>query len=62
MADPTFLEKRIDPRITEGAQGGSAGPLREGKGSTWEGGMRVPGIAWMPGKIKPGIKIFHEMV
>lgn len=25
MADPTFLEKRIDPRITEGAQGGPVG-------------------------------------
>jgi arylsulfatase A len=24
--------------------GGSAGPLREGKGSTWEGGWRVPAI------------------
>lgn len=35
-------------------QGGSAGLLREGKGSTWEGGMRVPAIAWWPGKIKPG--------
>ncbi|MEM0898267.1 MAG: sulfatase [Verrucomicrobiota bacterium] len=35
-------------------EGGSAGPLREGKGSTWEGGMRVPGIAWWPGTIEPG--------
>ena len=26
--------------------GGSAGLLREGKGTTWEGGMRVPAIAW----------------
>ena len=34
--------------------GGSAGLLKDGKGSTWEGGMRVPGIAWWPGKIKPG--------
>ena len=25
---------------------GSAGILRCGKGSTWEGGMRVPAIAW----------------
>ena len=33
--------------------GGSAGLLRDGKGSTWEGGMREPGIAWWPGKIKP---------
>ena len=26
--------------------GGSAGLLRDGKGTTWEGGMRVPAIAW----------------
>ncbi len=34
--------------------GGSAGPLREGKGSTWEGGMRVPGIAYWPGRVPAG--------
>ena len=33
---------------------GSAGPLRNGKGTTWEGGQRIPGIFW--GKnIKPGV-------
>ena len=31
------------------------GLLRDGKGSTWEGGMRVPGIAWMPGRILPAV-------
>jgi arylsulfatase A len=36
-------------------EGGSAGLLRDGKGSTWEGGMREPCIFWSPGNIKPGI-------
>ncbi len=36
-------------------QGGSAGLLREGKGMTWEGGMREPTIFWWPEKIKPSI-------
>lgn len=43
------------PWLIMGDQGGSAGLLRDGKGSTWEGGMRVSGIAWMPGRIKPGV-------
>ncbi len=34
--------------------GGSAGPLRSGKVSTWEGGQRVPFIAWAPGRIPAG--------
>jgi arylsulfatase A-like enzyme len=29
-------------------------PLRSIKGTVWEGGHRVPAIAWWPGKIKPG--------
>jgi arylsulfatase A-like enzyme len=36
-------------------QGGSAGPLRGAKGTTWEGGMRVPGIFWWPGTIDSGV-------
>lgn len=31
--------------------GGSAGPLRDGKGTTFEGGQRVPCIMWAPGRI-----------
>lgn len=43
------------PWLVYDDHGGSAGLLKDGKGTTWEGGMRVPGIFWMPGKIKPGV-------
>ena len=34
--------------------GGSAGPLRAGKGTTFEGGQRVPCVMWAPGNIPAG--------
>lgn len=40
--------------------GGSAGPLKEGKGTWCEGGFRVPTIIRMPGKIKPSIN--HQIM
>lgn len=33
---------------------GSSGPLREGKGSTYEGGLRVPCIVRWPGRTPAG--------
>ncbi|MFN7140701.1 MAG: sulfatase, partial [Limisphaerales bacterium] len=43
------------PWLTRGITGGSGGLLRDGKGGTWEGGMRVPAIAWWPGNIPAGV-------
>ncbi len=48
------------PWLIRRLQGGSAGLLREGKGSTWEGGMREPCIAWWPGRIQPNT-VSHEL-
>jgi arylsulfatase len=42
------------PWLWIGEQGGSAFPLRGGKGTTYEGGMRIPFIARWPGHIPAG--------
>ncbi|MBC7893688.1 MAG: sulfatase [Sphingobacteriaceae bacterium] len=42
------------PWLVMGDDAGSAGPLREGKQTTFEGGMRVPAIACWKGKIPAG--------
>jgi arylsulfatase A len=42
------------PWLSYGDHAGSAGPLREGKGTAWEGGQREPTIVCWPGQIDPG--------
>jgi len=47
------------PWLSYGSHAGSAGGLREGKGTCWEGGVRVPFLARWPGQIPPGT-VIHE--
>jgi len=39
------------PWLNYGDHAGSAAPLREGKGTMFDGGCREPTLAWWPGKI-----------
>lgn len=48
-----FFTSDNGPWIIKGLRGGSSGLFRDGKGSTWEGGMRVPAIAYWPKTIPP---------
>lgn len=49
-----FFTSDNGPWIIKNEEGGSSGPFRDGKGSTWEGGVREPGIAWWPGTVPAG--------
>ena len=42
------------PWLSFGDHAGSTGGLREGKGTAFEGGVRVPAIMRWPGRIRPG--------
>lgn len=48
-----FLEVEESKYGDTRLQIGYAEPFRDGKGSTWEGGHRVPGIFYWPGRIHP---------
>jgi arylsulfatase A len=49
-----FFTSDNGPAITRRHPHGSSGPLRNKKGSMYEGGLRVPGILQWPGRIEPG--------
>lgn len=56
LAEDTLVVFTSDngPWIIKDEEGGSSGLLRDGKGSTWEGGVRVPTIFWQPGRVEAG--------
>jgi arylsulfatase A len=56
LADNTLVIFTCDngPWLSYGNHAGSSGGLREGKGTVWEGGVRVPLVARWPGKIPAG--------
>jgi len=47
------------PWLSYGDHAGSAKPLREGKGTMFDGGCREPTLMWWPGKIPAGT-VCHE--
>jgi arylsulfatase A len=51
LAENTFVFFCSD---NGGTREGNNGPLNGQKGSVWEGGHRVPAIAWWPARIKSG--------
>jgi arylsulfatase A-like enzyme len=56
IAENTVLAFTSDngPWLSYGTHSGSAGPLREGKGTTFDGGQRDICIAWGAGRIPEG--------
>lgn len=50
------------PWLSYGDHAGSARPFREGKGTIFEGGVRVPAVAWGPGRIPAGTKCDEPMM
>lgn len=56
LADNTLVVFASDngPWLSYGNHAGSAIPLREGKGTTFDGGVRVPMLARLPGTIPAG--------
>ena len=55
IANKTFVVFTADngPQLASDLDGGEQGPLKCGKGTTYEGGVREPALMWWPGVIQP---------
>lgn len=62
LGENTFVLFTSDngPWLTPNLTQGSPGPLRSGKGTTYEGGVRMPAIMWWPGT-KPAGTVCKEV-
>ena len=50
-----FFSSDNGPWLSMRNDRGSAGPMRNGKGTTFEGGVRVPAVFWWPGTVAPRV-------
>lgn len=64
VADDTLVIFTSDngPWLSYGNHAGTTGPLREGKGTTFEGGVRVPCLMRWPGKIPAGSVVSEPLM
>uniref|UniRef100_A0ACB8FL84 Uncharacterized protein n=1 Tax=Sphaerodactylus townsendi TaxID=933632 RepID=A0ACB8FL84_9SAUR len=54
-----FFTSDNGPETMRMSRGGSSGLLKCGKGTTYEGGVREPALAYWPGRVAPGVT--HEL-
>jgi arylsulfatase A-like enzyme len=61
LEDRTMVMVSSDngPWLNYGNWAGTAGPLREGKGTSWDGGVREPFVVRWPGQVPAG-RVCHE--
>jgi arylsulfatase len=64
LSDNTLIIFTSDngPWLSYGGHAGRTGPWREGKGTSFEGGIRVPGIAAWPGHIPAGATVAEPLM
>ena len=64
LRDDTLIVFASDngPWLSYGEHAGSTGGLREGKGTTFEGGVRVPAIVSWPGRVPAGAVVDEPLM